>query len=391
MPGYGQFCPVAKAMEILDERWTLLVVRELLAGSTRFNELRRGNPRMSPALLSKRLGTLERAGLVRREMVDGHASYSLTPSGEDLREVVMALGVWGTRWIGELGDEDLDPHLLMWDIKRHVPAEEWPRERTVVGVRFDDVPAWVSAWWLVTSEGEVDVCDFDPGFEKVATVRTSLRTLTAVWRGDRSWTQAHQVGRTRGRGAGRGPACPASLGGAGRLRRGAPDGGIGRLSGRLIRLPPPLTSVAFLRNLNLGQRRSHSPTRPQLLEAFAQAGAAVSGLLPDERHGDLRARPAITSTPRRAGGRPAHAGLRVRRHGGHPAGRLGARARPRRRAQPCGGVVLRRPRALPRAVALGAPRAADSSWSAQTAGTPCRSTTLRAAAVPPGCWRTGWE
>src|ERR671912_930495 len=80
MSSYGQFCPVAKAMEILDERWTLLVVRELLAGSTRFNELRRGNPRMSPALLSKRLGTLERAGLVRREMVDGHASYSLTPS-----------------------------------------------------------------------------------------------------------------------------------------------------------------------------------------------------------------------------------------------------------------------------------------------------------------------
>src|SRR4051794_32589093 len=147
MTRYGQFCPVAKAMEVLDERWTLLVVRELLAGSTRFNELRRGNPRMSPALLSKRLGTLERAGLVRRETLDGHASYTLTSSGQDLRGVVMALGVWGTRWIGELGNEDLDPHLLMWDIKRHVPAQEWPRERTVVGVRFDDVPAWVSAWW----------------------------------------------------------------------------------------------------------------------------------------------------------------------------------------------------------------------------------------------------
>ena len=194
MAAYGQFCPVAKAMEILDERWTLLVVRELLAGSTRFNELRRGNPRMSPALLSKRLTSLERAGLVRREMVGAHASYSLTPSGEDLREVVMALGVWGTRWIGELGDKDLDPHLLMWDMKRRVPVEEWPRTRTVVGVRFDDVPAWVSAWWLVATEGEVDVCDFDPGFEKVATVRTSLRTLTEVWRGDRSWNQAIRAG-----------------------------------------------------------------------------------------------------------------------------------------------------------------------------------------------------
>jgi len=189
MPRYGQFCPVAKAMEILDERWTLLVVRELLAGSTRFNQLRRGNPRMSPALLSKRLRSLERAGVVRRDMVGGHASYTLTECGEDLREIVMTLGVWGTRWINELGDADLDPHLLMWDIRRGVPVHEWPRSRTVVRIRFADVPARVAAWWLVTTEGEVDVCDFDPGFENTASVHTSLRTLTEVWRGDRSWDQ----------------------------------------------------------------------------------------------------------------------------------------------------------------------------------------------------------
>ena len=190
MPRYGQFCPVAKAMEILDERWTLLVVRELLAGSTRFNQLRKGNPRMSPALLSKRLRSLERAGIVRREMVGGHASYTLTQSGEELREIVMTLGAWGTRWIGDLGDADLDPHLLMWDIRRCAPVDEWPRSRTVVGIRFEDVPSRVAAWWLVTTEGEVDVCDFDPGFENTASVLTSLRTLTEVWRGDRSWDQA---------------------------------------------------------------------------------------------------------------------------------------------------------------------------------------------------------
>ena len=194
MTGYGQFCPMSKAMEVLDERWTLLVVRELLLGSCHFNDLRRGLPKMSPALLSKRLKSLSRAGVVARAEVDGRSTYSLTPCGQELGEVVDALGRWGIRWLGEVADADLDPHLLMWDIKRHVPAEEWPRERTVVGVRFDDVPAWVSAWWLVTSEGEVDVCDFDPGFEKVATVRTSLRTLTAVWRGDRSWTQAIRSG-----------------------------------------------------------------------------------------------------------------------------------------------------------------------------------------------------
>ena len=190
MSGYGQFCPVAKAMEVLDERWTLLVVRELLAGSTRFNELRRGNPRMSPALLSKRLRTLERAGLVRREMVGAHAAYTLTESGRDLTDVVMALGVWGTKWIGELGDQDLDPHLLMWDMKRTVPVDEWPRARTVVGIRFADVPARAAAWWMVTSNGQVDVCDFDPGFEKTASVETTLRVLTQVWRGDRSWADA---------------------------------------------------------------------------------------------------------------------------------------------------------------------------------------------------------
>jgi len=190
MSGYGQFCPVAKAMEVLDERWTLLVVRELLAGSTRFNELRRGNPRMSPALLSKRLRTLERAGLVHRQMVGAHAAYTLTESGRDLSDVVMALGVWGTKWIGELGDQDLDPHLLMWDIKRTVSVDEWPRTRTVVGIRFADVPARAAGWWMVTSNGQVDVCDFDPGFEKTASVHTTLRVLTQIWRGDRSWEDA---------------------------------------------------------------------------------------------------------------------------------------------------------------------------------------------------------
>ena len=190
MSTYGQFCPVAKAMEVLDERWTLLVVRELLAGSTRFNELRRGNPRMSPALLSKRLRSLERAGVVRREMAGGHASYALTESGRDLMGVVLALGTWGTRWIGELGDQDLDPHLLMWDIKRNVPVDEWPRARTVVGLEFTDVPARVAGWWMVVSAGEVDTCDFDPGFETTATVHTTLRTLTEIWRGDLSWERA---------------------------------------------------------------------------------------------------------------------------------------------------------------------------------------------------------
>lgn len=191
MSSYGQFCPVAKAMELLDERWTMLVVRELLAGSTHFNDLRRGNPKMSPALLSKRLRTLERAGVVRRELDRaGRSRYTLTESGRELGGVVEALGAWGVRWIGELGDQDLDPHLLMWDMRRTIPIDAWPRERTVVAFELDDVPARAAHWWLCVSGNEADVCDYDPGFEVTVRVSTSLRTLVEIWRGDRSWSSA---------------------------------------------------------------------------------------------------------------------------------------------------------------------------------------------------------
>lgn len=190
MSSYGQFCPVAKAMELLDERWTMLVVRELLLDSRHFNDLRRGVPKMSPALLSKRLQTLTRAGVVERTESDGRTSYTLTECGRELNDVVQALSVWGVRWIGELGDKDLDPHLLMWDIRRTVPVDEWPRSRTVLAFRLSGVAAKASSWWLVVADGKADICDFDPGYDVAATVSTSLRTLTQIWRGDASWSRA---------------------------------------------------------------------------------------------------------------------------------------------------------------------------------------------------------
>jgi DNA-binding HxlR family transcriptional regulator len=197
MPSYGQFCPVAKAMEVLDERWTLLIVRELLLGSTHFNELRRGVPKMSPALLSKRLRALERAGVLERSEVNGRSSYALTESGLELRPIVDALGSWGVRWVGEMGQEDLDPHLLLWDIRRTVPVEKWPRARTVIAFSFDDVSVKARDWWLCVNGDDVDVCDYDPGYDVTANVQTSLRTLTAIWRGDVSWTQAIRSGEVR--------------------------------------------------------------------------------------------------------------------------------------------------------------------------------------------------
>jgi len=189
---YGQFCPLAQAMEILDERWTILVLRELMLGSTRFNELRRGVPRMSPALLSKRLRELERHGLLTHH--DGE--YRLTACGQDLQDVVIGLGVWGLRWIEDFGDEDLDPHLLMWDVRRSVPVAAWPPGRTCVALDFVDLTR-SREWWLVVSGGTADACDRDPGYPVDATVRATLRALTHVWRGDVSWQQAVRTGQVR--------------------------------------------------------------------------------------------------------------------------------------------------------------------------------------------------
>lgn len=194
MAGYGQFCPVAKTMEVLDERWTVLIVRELLCGSHHFNQLRRGVPRMSPALLSKRLRSLTRVGIVLRQDEGGRVRYELTPAGRELAPVVLALGEWGTRWMPQLGDEDLDPHLLMWDVHRNLDLAALPDGRTVIAFVFTDLDQWTARWWIVVRDGEVDLCDFDPGHPTTVRVVAPLRTMVRVWRGDVSWRQAARQG-----------------------------------------------------------------------------------------------------------------------------------------------------------------------------------------------------
>ncbi|WP_367325639.1 winged helix-turn-helix transcriptional regulator [Streptomyces sp. HUAS ZL42] len=194
---YGQFCPVAKAMELLDERWTLLIVREMVAGSSRFNELRRGVPRMSPTLLSKRLHQLVRAGIAEKRTEGRDVQYVLTPAGEELRPVVEALGAWGTRWIGELGDEDLDPKLLLWDMHRRIDHESVPEGRTVVRFDFPDVHPRARHWWLVITPDDADVCDDDPGHAVAVTFTATLRSLIRVWRGDLGWSEAVRAGSVR--------------------------------------------------------------------------------------------------------------------------------------------------------------------------------------------------
>ena len=186
MADYGQFCTVARGAEVLCERWTALVVRELLCGSTQFNELRRGVPRMSPTLLAKRLRTLEDAGVVRRTEDGRSTSYHLTPAGEELRPIVMAIGHWGARWIGSrLTPGELDVGFLMWDVRRFVQLEEFPPERRVVlHFRFPDARPRERHWWLVVEDRTADLCRDDPGHELTLEIESSVLALTEVWTGD---------------------------------------------------------------------------------------------------------------------------------------------------------------------------------------------------------------
>jgi len=184
---YGQFCPVAMAAEIVCTRWTALVLREMLCGSRRFSDLRKGVPRMSPTLLSKRLKELEEMQIIRqqRDPRTGSPEYVLTQAGEELRPVIMSLGNWGQKWIeSNLSLRNLDPTLLMWDMRRHLNPEPLPKRRVTVRFTFPESPQHVRDHWLVVEpSGETDLCHLDPGHEVDLFVTGSLRAMTAVWMG----------------------------------------------------------------------------------------------------------------------------------------------------------------------------------------------------------------
>jgi DNA-binding HxlR family transcriptional regulator len=183
--GYGQFCPISMAAEVFCTRWTALVLRELLSGSTRFTDLRRGLPKMSPTLLSKRLKDLEAAGVIVADArPDGNSDYRLTAMGEDLRPLVMGLGIWGQRWVdSKLSLRNLDPSLLMWDMRRQINPKPLPRRRCTIHFLYPELSASDRKWWLVVDPGGVDLCSFDPGHEVDLLVSGSLRAMTSVWMG----------------------------------------------------------------------------------------------------------------------------------------------------------------------------------------------------------------
>lgn len=185
---YHQFCPVSMAAEILGSRWTIVLLRELCAGSTRFNDLRRGVPRMSPALLSKRLKELEISGVIERRLVRKNPEtydYVLTPAGIEMKDVIKAIGEWGHRWVEtEPTLERCDPNLLMWDMRRCIDSSAMPKRKLTVQFIFPEQSPGSQNFWILHDPADgADLCSIDPGFDVDLFVRCDLRTLTAIWMG----------------------------------------------------------------------------------------------------------------------------------------------------------------------------------------------------------------
>ena len=193
MSGYGQFCPVSKAAEVICQRWTPLILRELLVGSSRFNEIRRGVPTCSPALLTKRLRELEVAGIVQRGADGG--SYHLTEAGQELFPLIQGLGEWGQRWArSDYGPDDLDPGLLLWDVRRFL-SPGLGDARVVVQLVFPSTAPKRRFFWIVVDAQEVDLCLTDPGHAVDVIIEADLRSLTQVWMGDAQFLDEMATGR----------------------------------------------------------------------------------------------------------------------------------------------------------------------------------------------------
>ena len=186
MSDYGQFCPVAKATELLGEKWMILILRELLLGSHRYNEFQRAMSRISPSLLSKRLKQLENAGIIVRKPQQGRKGYDyfLTPAGRELAPIVEHLAIWGMRWArGQLDKEELDVEFLMWDIQRRLQTDMLPDGETILCFIFSDLKTF-KHWWLIVRNNEVDLCTQSPGRDVDLYISTTLLNLVKIWNGD---------------------------------------------------------------------------------------------------------------------------------------------------------------------------------------------------------------
>ena len=193
---YNQFCPIAKAMEMLGEKWTLLIVRELLMGSSRFNHFQRGLPSISPTLLTKRLSAMEQQGLLIKKRIPGQKGYEYfaTNACQELFPVIEQVGIWGMHWAREqMTEEDFDLELLMLYLERSVQADKLPGNETIIRFNFNDVKEYAN-WWLVVNDEKVDVCVHDPGKEVDIYFNVCVRVMCQLWMGDISYRKAQQDG-----------------------------------------------------------------------------------------------------------------------------------------------------------------------------------------------------
>lgn len=189
---YGQFCPISKAAEILGERWTILVIRELLMGGRRFSELQRGLGDISPALLTARLRSLESQGLVVRRRMSGQRGFEYFPTHacEELKPIIFALGEWGLCWAkNQVATDDMDVEMLMLYLERSIDPQQLPGRQTVIQFKFEDIPDQRD-WWILVRDGKVDICITDPGRDVDVFFSTSARTMSEVWMGERSYRDA---------------------------------------------------------------------------------------------------------------------------------------------------------------------------------------------------------
>ncbi|MEZ5294455.1 MAG: helix-turn-helix domain-containing protein [Vicinamibacterales bacterium] len=193
---YGQYCPLALAVEMLGERWTLLIVSRLFDGCSQFNEIHRSVPKISPSLLSKRLDELVAAGILERVPAtpQAPAHYALTDAGRELEPIIVQLAVWGHQWARDMVDADLDPEFLLWSMSTRLDTAAMPPGRTVIEFEFTGTTTDFRGYWLVHDRGNVDMCLKDPGFEVTLHVKAELRRFIETWRGFRDFRTEIRAG-----------------------------------------------------------------------------------------------------------------------------------------------------------------------------------------------------
>jgi DNA-binding HxlR family transcriptional regulator len=197
---YGQYCPVARAAELLADRWTVLIIRELLADITNFNDLERGLPGISRTLLAERLRRLVRSGVVERHSASRglRIDYRVTAAGRELQQLIDLLGTWGARWaFGDPQQNELDPGVLLWWMRRRVCLDQMPRSRIVIEFEFRGVPSKKHFWLVIESSAGASICLHNPGFDIDVIVAADIAVFYRVWLGHMPFAEAVRRGDLR--------------------------------------------------------------------------------------------------------------------------------------------------------------------------------------------------